>query len=117
MIKKYIIKIKNLYSRLNLIKRIIAPIYPNNPVFIFHHMPKCGGTSLINLLDKWFVVIGDYRKDWKSSHKKKVNTSKLRSIHCLAGHWELPEVYVNVRYPEVFENDRFKIFTFLRDPP
>ncbi len=79
-------------------------------------MPKCGGTSLIELLNRWFIVIRDYRKDWDGKHPMAIKTNKLRSIHCLAGHWELPDVYLKKRYPELFNNNRFKLFTFLRDP-
>ena len=79
-------------------------------------MPKCGGTSLIQILNRWFIVVRDYRKDWSSKHSSSINIRKLRSIHCLSGHWELPGIYLGERYPEVFSNARYKVFTFLRDP-
>jgi len=114
--KKQLDRIVRVSDRLNIFKRLSVFFYPKYPVFVFHHIPKCGGTSLSKLLNKWFIVVRDYRKDWNSNHHKKKNIKKLRSIHCLAGHWELPEVYLRNRYPEVFENNRFKVFTFLRDP-
>lgn len=114
--KNYIDKGKTTLNRLNLLKRLTQFQYNKDPVYIFHHMPKCGGTSLGYLLNKWFIVKRDYRKDWNSTHNIKYDLNKFRSIHCLAGHWELPEVYLYKRYPEVFENGRFKVFTFLRDP-
>ena len=114
--KKYINKGKTILNRINISKRLTSFLYKKDPVYIFHHMPKCGGTSLSYLLNQWFIVKRDYRKDWNSAHKNKYNLNKFRSINCLAGHWELPEVYLNKRYPEVFTNDKYKVFTFLRDP-
>ncbi|NHZ85876.1 MAG: sulfotransferase family 2 domain-containing protein [Planctomycetia bacterium] len=109
-------RLKRGWNRLNLVKRISVPFSLKNPVYVFHHIPKCGGTSLIKILNKWFIVVHDYRKDWSNSHRSPINIKKLRSTHCLAGHWELPEVYLKERYPEVFYDDRYKVFTFLRDP-
>ncbi len=93
-----------------------VPFSQKNPIYVFHHIPKCGGTSLIQILNKWFIVVHDYRKDWSDSHRSPINNKKLRSTHCLASHWELPGVYLKERYLEVFYNDRYKVFTFLRDP-
>lgn len=109
-------RLKRGLSRFNIIKRFTAPFYPNKPVYVFHHIPKCGGTSLGQILNKWFIVVRDYRKNWSSSHPPIINIDKLRSVHCLAGHWELPGAFLKDRYPEVFENNRYKVFTFLRDP-
>jgi len=114
--KKYYYKGKRAINRVNISKRLTTFKYKKDPVYIFHHMPKCGGTSLNYLLNQWFIVKRDYRKDWNSKHPKKYNLDKFRSIHCLVGHWELPKVYLNKRYPEVFLIDRYKVFTFLRDP-
>jgi hypothetical protein len=109
-------KFIRLWNRANIFKRLTTFLYSKDPVYIFHHMPKCGGTSLSELLNKWFIVIRDYRKGWDGNHPIAIKTDKLRSIHCLAGHWELPGVYLKERYSEVFNNDRYKVFTFLRDP-
>ena len=109
-------RLKRGWNRLNLIKRMTVPFSLKNPVYVFHHIPKCGGTSLIQILNKWFIVVHDYRKDWSNSHRSPININKFKSIHCLAGHWELPGVYLNERYPEVLSEDRYKVFTFLRDP-
>lgn len=116
MESKILQRLKRGWNRVNLFKRLIAPFYSKDTVYVFHHMPKCGGTSLIQILNKWFVVVRDYRKDWSSSHPSIININKLRSAHCLVGHWELPGIYLEERYPEVFSNERYNVFTFLRDP-
>lgn len=91
------------------------------PVYIFHHIPKCAGTSMIAVLRRWFFVITDY---WRYHHheelpyflRHRVNLQILRSCHCLCGHFALPETHIDKRYPGVFHNKNYKIFTFIRDP-
>lgn len=91
------------------------------PVYIFHHIPKCAGTSTIFALRHWFFVIKDY---WSSYHPEEVpyfirhpkKLQYLRSYNCLCGHFDLPETHLDKRYPEALNNQNFKIFTFVRDP-
>ena len=98
------------------VRRLFAALSPESPVYIFHHIPKCGGTSLLQVLDKWFVTIKDYRYGWTMDYPKKVEINRLRSAHCLCGHYELDGYYLHQRYPEVLISDKFKLFTFIRDP-
>jgi len=91
------------------------------PVYVFHHIPKCGGTSMNIALRKWFFVVKDYLKYSQPERlpyfaQHKVNIESLRAFNCLCGHFALPETHLKVRYPEVLNNENFKIFTFLRDP-
>jgi hypothetical protein len=89
---------------------------PRNPVYVFHHIPKCGGTSLNRVLDKSFITIKDYRSGWTMNYPDKVDICRLRSCHCLCGHFELNGYYLHERYPEVFMSNRYRVFTFVRDP-
>ena len=91
------------------------------PVYIFHHIPKCAGTSMISVLRQWFFVVKDY---WRYYHpgefpyflQHPAKIRRLRSCHCLCGHFAEPETHIHKRYPGVFHNENFKIFTFIRDP-
>jgi hypothetical protein len=98
------------------VRRLLAAVSPESPVYIFHHIPKCGGTSLVQVLDQWFVTVKDYRYGWTMNYPKKVDINHLRSAHCLCGHFELDGYYLHQRYPEILKSDRFKLFTFIRDP-
>ena len=50
-----------------------------------------------------------------TNYPAKVDTSRLRSCHCLCGHFELEGYYLNQRYPEVYRSERDRVFTFVRD--
>lgn len=89
---------------------------PKSPVYVFHHIPKCGGTSLNQALAHWFTVIPDYRMGYTDQYPPKTDVSKLRSTHCLCGHFEMEGQFLHQRYPEVLQGDRFRLFTFIRDP-
>lgn len=93
--------------------REFAANAPSAPVHVFHHMPKCAGTSVRRVLANWFTVVEDYRGGWDGDQPDPVNLADLTSIHCLCGHFvpSLPE-----RYPEISKAERFRVFTFLRDP-
>jgi len=69
---------------------------------------------LIGTLREWFVVRSDYRNT--TSYPKPVNLLKLRSAHCLCGHWEVEGYHLNQRYPEILSSDRYRLITFVRDP-
>ena len=68
------------------------------------------------IINHWFVVIMDYRKGHAVNYAKKVNLKRLRSGHCLCGHFELDGYFLHQRYPEVFVSERYKVFSFVRDP-
>lgn len=91
------------------------------PVYIFHHIPKCAGTSLISALRRWFFVVKDYTRYYHPEElpyfiEHPVNIQSLRSYHCLCGHFASPGTHIQKRYPGVLHNPNFKIFTFIRDP-
>lgn len=101
---------------LTIYKQQAAIFSPKDPVYIFHHLPKCGGTSINKILDSWFITVRDYRLGRTEIYPDKVNLDALRSAHCLSGHFELEGFYLHQRYPELFKSNRYKVFTFIRDP-
>ena len=107
-------KLKSRYSELD--QRLRDRRSPPSPVYVFHHIPKCGGTSLNAVLENWFTLIRDYRVGYTDVYPTKTKVETLRSAHCLCGHFEMEGYYLHQRYPEVLEGDRYRIFTFVRDP-
>jgi len=89
---------------------------PRDPVYVFHHIPKCGGTSIKSILNSWFITISDYWSGKTDDFAKIVDLNSLWSCHCLCGHFEVDGYYLNQRYPEVFTHDRYRVLTFVRDP-
>lgn len=103
-------------STLAVLRQKVAMNAPRNHVYIFHHIPKCGGSSVIKVLDSWFETVRDYRIGGTMIYPEKVNPDSLQSLHCLCGHFEFDGYHLHQRYPEVFMSDKFRVFTFVRDP-
>jgi len=97
-------------------RNIATLIASKSPVHVFHHIPKCGGTSIREILDSWFITACDYRSGWTLDYPEKIDLNAMRSTHCLYGHFETDGYYLHQRYPELFLSNRFKLFTFVRDP-
>jgi hypothetical protein len=103
---------QNLIDKIsNDLKVIFSKRYP---VYVFHHIPKCGGQSVLQVLRSWFILVEDYRSE--SLYKKPADLSKLRTVHCLCGHFALEGYHICDRYPQIYGTDQFRLFTFLREP-
>lgn len=105
-------------SRLKFLRsNSLSDYLAKDPVYVFHHIPKCGGTSVAYALREWFHVVKDYKTTHLSKTiSKRADITRLRHFQCLCGHFHIPGIYLHERYPEVLEEDRYKILTFLRDP-
>ncbi|MEO1145866.1 MAG: hypothetical protein AAFY26_09735 [Cyanobacteria bacterium J06638_22] len=101
---------------LDLTHQLRDRLAPKSPVYVFHHIPKCGGTSLNQVLEDWFTVVRDYRVGFTDTYPPKADLAQLRSTQCLCGHFELEGQLLHQRYPEVWEGDRYHVFTFIRHP-
>lgn len=89
------------------------------PAFVFHHIPKCGGTSFVSLLHAWFAVLQDYEDYFQSELAYRiapVDTRFLNATTILCGHWNQAGTKLPERYPEFLTNRRFHLLTFLREP-
>ena len=89
---------------------------PKNIVYVYHHIPKCGGTSLRRALAKWFVVKVDVGSP-DTPETKIFDVTRMGAMHCLAGHFGRNGYHLAERYPQVWaDRERYKLFTLLRDP-
>lgn len=99
---------------------------PEEPYrYIFHHLPKCGGTSALDALTNWFICIKDYPPPWGDEDKPQAyqrfcqnpkNLEKLHHYHILCGHYHVRGSFLFERYPQCLQEDRYRLITFLRDP-
>lgn len=92
--------------------------------FIFHHIPKCAGTSAVDALTNWFVVVKDYPPPWAESSDpegykafcdRPIDLQKLKPYQILVGHFHVDQSYLQQRYPD-WKSHGFKLFTFVRNP-
>ncbi|MBV6478191.1 MAG: hypothetical protein HGGPFJEG_00939 [Ignavibacteria bacterium] len=99
------------------------------PTYFFHHLIKCGGSSLGAILTKWFNFendlydkIGgklgfDYGGNLNNFLKYKFNIENLSSDCCIRGHFQHKDIFIDQRYPEIFNRkNEYRVFTFVRDP-
>ncbi len=93
------------------------------PVAVFHHMPKCGGSSINEALMHWFYLVNDYRPGIKLTPRaefylnNKIDLNRLNTKYCLCSHFEWEGNYLHQRYPRILkEKEKYLIFTFIRDP-
>ncbi|HSI82289.1 MAG: hypothetical protein ACAI35_09000 [Candidatus Methylacidiphilales bacterium] len=92
---------------------------------VFHHIPKCGGVSLVATFSRWFSIVGDYEDSFRSPHtrdpldtfhKLSVPLAALNPASLLCGHFNVPGAFLHQRYPALLQSrDRF-LFTYVRDP-
>jgi hypothetical protein len=107
----------------NLPLRAIATLpardwFARDRICVFHHIPKCSGTSVVNVLGRWFLLKEDYRAhvegNWRAS--RRIALERLRNRHCLTGHFDYQGIYLRDRYPEILTDRRYFLFTFVREP-
>lgn len=89
-------------------------------VYIFHHLIKCGGTSVHYALQKWFNLEFDQivePNEINNFSKTRYNINEFYEDTCIVGHFPQEGAFVHQRYPEIRTNkDWLKTFTFVRDP-
>ncbi len=91
-------------------------------IYVFHHIPKCGGTSMKRALGKWFKRRLDYRPAWAEGRRldrfrqHPIRLEKIKPGTVICGHFEVPGIHLHQRYPQALEDPRFRIITFVREP-
>lgn len=113
-------------------KNMIYPFSSNvhkNPIFIFNHIPKCGGSSLKHVLVKNFRIYAEYPphelhfKDSKileleilKFKTNRINYHQIKSWELISGHYHNLGYEITQRFPDLYTNPRIYLITFLRDP-
>jgi len=102
------------------IEKLATTYISSTPAYVFHHLMKCGGTSITLALQKWFMLEFDLIEESKEINnflKYKFNTGNFIGDNCLIGHFQYDGFYLHQRYPEIIDDkEKFRVFTFIRDP-
>ncbi|WP_268035828.1 sulfotransferase family 2 domain-containing protein [Algoriphagus sp. PAP.12] len=101
----------------------------DNPIFVFNHIPKCGGTSLNIVLRKWFILRKDYSPhelkfpdpekleiEFSKFENSPPKLSEIKPWEILGGHYHNSKLRLSKRFPEIYENPGLKLITFIREP-
>ncbi|MHA1540429.1 MAG: hypothetical protein ACTSXQ_08150 [Alphaproteobacteria bacterium] len=90
-------------------------------VYIFHHIPKCGGMSCraafrlcFNVIDDYYELIAD-KASPKEFQENKQDLAQLNNKDLLCGHFHGVNC-LKERYPRIFKDKKYRLITFLRDP-
>jgi hypothetical protein len=86
------------------------------PSYIFHHMPKTGGTSLKRIFAQWFNVLEDYREPWAYVAPAPKDLHNLEPGTMLSGHFASDTAPLRDRYPQTADPNRWRKISFVRDP-
>lgn len=95
--------------------RLITRTSTTEGTYIFHHIPKCGGTSWRRTINDCKNTYNDYRLSWSTIYPPRYNLFKLTQDDCLCGHFEPDLQPLSLRYPEVYSG-KHKLISFVRDP-
>ena len=91
-----------------------------SPVYLFHHLIKCGGSSLVISFDNWFKMEIDHLShvdELNKYVKLRYHPNALTGDSCIYGHYHYNGIYLQQRYPEFLEgNPERRVFTFMRNP-
>lgn len=91
--------------------------------YIFHHIPKAGGTSIRAALSSWFKILNDYRpycalnSDLYQSYLARcLDVSQYDANYLIVGHFEWDGIHFYERYPYAAQASEKKVFAFIRHP-
>nr|WP_255569774.1 hypothetical protein [Actibacterium sp. 188UL27-1] len=86
------------------------------PRYLFHHMPKTGGTTVRKMFGTWFHMVGDYRAPWATVLPLRMDLDQIAPHQMLCGHFASDLMPLNQKYPETLDPQRWRRVTFVRSP-
>lgn len=93
-------------------------------IYIFQHLPKCGGNSFFKSCESWFAHprIGDYAGSYPSKEriaefaKTRVNLDELPPNTLVHGHFVRYGIRPHERYGDYIAQRKCQVMSIVRDP-
>jgi hypothetical protein len=93
-------------------------------IYLFQHLPKCGGISFANVCEPWFAVprIGDYAGSYPSKEriaefaKARLDLDQLPPDTLVHGHLVHDLTRPQKRYGDYLEQKKCRLLSIVRDP-
>jgi len=112
----FLLQLKYLLERMTNLKFFLFyPFYKKYPIIVFHHIPKCGGTSIDKALKKWMLVLRHDGGD-TLSRLPFIKIDQLKSYCCIHGHFHVEGNMLWQSFPDIYDNNKYRIIAFIRDP-
>lgn len=92
--------------------------------YMFHHIPKCGGTSFNRFLESVFDVTRDYHppngpkaepEAFQEYIDRPIDLGALGNNDCISGHYNMDRIFLYDRYPDL-ESLPHRKFSIVREP-
>src|SRR4051812_44487523 len=92
-------------------------------IYLFQHLPKCGGNSFFKSCDPWFSArVGDYAGSYPSREcidefaKTRVNFDELPPNSLVHGHLVRDRIRPRERYADYIAEGKCELLSIVRDP-
>ncbi|MEO6694664.1 MAG: methyltransferase domain-containing protein, partial [Ignavibacteria bacterium] len=72
--------------------------FRKQPCYAFHHLMKCGGTSVKEILQEWFNIKYDYIEDSDDLYSflnYRLKTANFTGESCIIGHFQFDGIYLH----------------------
>ena len=86
--------------------------------YVFHHIPKTGGSSALAVFRHWFNLVRDYEDPMRHLLylQRPIDLNNLGPYDILCGHFCTPGSHLAERYPQLLKSRGIQLITLLRDP-
>ncbi|MGH8047289.1 MAG: hypothetical protein ACREKL_08580, partial [Chthoniobacterales bacterium] len=97
-------------------------VRPLPTIYIFQHIPKCGGLSFARAVRKWFSIHGDWGESYATAKqqaefaRRRLDPGALPHNAMVHGHFVSDGIRPHERYGDLIAQGNCRLLVLLRDP-